>query len=217
MFSPQKFFFCCPYLLETSLSDTALSCCVFCVITSRILRAKTSAFVIYLPFSRRFSRFGKWSSLWCVQLHARYIFRRTVDGAVLMKMDRLITLLQISPFSRWWWIVTFAPQQFFNVSFAFFLLLSLFFWHINGNNSAKWETRRHQLRRNSFAPLPFSCEACDMNYFMFEWMLQMCIFMANKQADRHTKHWYAEHRVIFSFFVFISFRAANQIAIQAKS
>ena len=163
-----------------------------------------------------FLRFGKWSGLWCVQLHARYIFRRTVDGAVLMKMDRLITLLQISPFSRWWWIVTFAPQQFLNMSFAVFLLPSLFFWHINGNNSSKWETRRHQLRRNSFAPLPFSCEACDMNYFMFEWMLQMCIFMANKRVDRHTKHWYAEHRVIFSFF-FFSFRPANQIAIQTKS
>lgn len=45
------------------------------------------------------------------------------------------------------------------------------FWHINGNISKKEEkvrSRHFSQRRNSFALLPFWCEACDMNYFMFE-------------------------------------------------
>lgn len=73
----------------------------------------------------------------------------------------------------------------------------------------KWETLRHQLRRNSFALLPFSCEACDMNYFLFEWMLQMCIFMeTNGRTDTQSFTW---NSAWFSLF-----RADNQIAIGAE-
>lgn len=102
----------------------------------------------------------------------------------------------------------------FRTAAQFYLvcLISLSFWHINGSDSAKSETRRHQLRRNSCAPLPFSCEACDMNYFMFEWMLQMCIFMANKQSFRRTKLFQSWKRPCdFLFFIF-AFGAVNQIA-----
>jgi hypothetical protein len=72
------------------------------VITSRILRAKTSTFVIYLPFSRRFFVKSKKGGMIGFMMRAIAWLAVFLDDVAVgvMKMDCSITLLQISQFIR---------------------------------------------------------------------------------------------------------------------
>lgn len=105
---------------------------------------------------------GKWSVLWCVRWHARIVRVFLDDHPTWCCRENRVVLKQCCKLTR------------SSVSESYTRSCSMWtFWHLNGivskneRRNITFTMRSHHQCRNSFALLPFWCEACDMNYFVW--------------------------------------------------
>lgn len=91
-------------------------------------------------------------------------------------------------------------------------LISLTFWHINGNDSAKWRDSKASATQKFFRAVAIFVWSMWHELFHVWVNVTNAYLWQNKQSVRHSKPFYMESPCDFLFL--ISFGAVNKIAIQ---